>query len=73
MFFLHTQYKYNSFIHSLAQILLKTSEKFVCFAILFCQDINPVENDQTMRYRKKIEKDENYVNTALRLCSVSIK
>ena len=50
---------------------MQTSEKFVCFAILFCQDINPVENDQTMRYRKKIEKDENYVNTALRLCSVS--
>ena len=38
--------------------------------ILF-QDINPVENDQTMRFRKKIEKDENYVNTALKLCSVS--
>lgn len=36
-----------------------------------CQDINPVENDQTMRFRKKIEKDENYVNTALKLCSVS--
>ena len=35
------------------------------------QDINPVENDQTMRFRKKIEKDENYVNTALKLCSVS--
>ena len=24
-----------------------------------------------MRFRKKIEKDENYVNTALKLCSVS--
>ena len=23
-----------------------------------------------MRFRKKIEKDENYVNTALKLCSV---
>lgn len=33
------------------------------------KDINPVENDQTMRFRKKIEKDENYVNTALKLCS----
>ena len=30
-----------------------------------------MENDQTMRFRKKIEKDENYVNTALKLCSVS--
>ena len=36
------------------------------------QDINPSENDQTMRYRKKIEKDESYVNTALKLCSVTI-
>ena len=35
------------------------------------QDINPSENDQTMRYRKKIEKDESYVNTALKLCSVT--
>ena len=35
-----------------------------------CQDINPAENDQTMRFRKKIEKDENYVNTALGLCGV---
>ena len=35
------------------------------------KDINPVENDQTMRFRKKIEKDENYVNTALKLCSVA--
>ena len=25
-----------------------------------------------MRYRKKIEKDESYVNTALKLCSVII-
>ena len=31
-----------------------------------------MENDQTMRFRKKIEKDENYVNTALKLCSVSL-
>ena len=37
---------------------------------LFVQDINPNENDQTMRYRKKIEKDESYVNTALKLCTV---
>ena len=25
------------------------------------QDINPNENDQTMRFRKKIEKDEKWV------------
>ena len=34
------------------------------------KDINPAENDQTMRFRKKIEKDENYVSTALGLCGV---
>ena len=33
------------------------------------KDINPAENDQTMRFRKKIEKDDKYVNTALGLCS----
>ena len=36
------------------------------------KDINPLENDQTMRFRKKIEKDENYVKTALELASVRI-
>ena len=43
----------------------------ISYNLLFsCQDINPAENDQTMRFRKKIEKDENYVNTALGLCGV---
>ena len=32
------------------------------------KDINPSENDQTMRFRKKIEKDDNYVGTVLGLC-----
>ena len=36
------------------------------------KDINPQENDQTMRFRKKIEKDDTYINTVLGLCSVSI-
>ena len=28
---------------------------------MYClQDINPNENDQTMRFRKKIEKDEKW-------------
>ena len=44
---------------------------FIQTILVVPQDINPVENDQTMRFRKKIEKDENYVNTALKLCSVS--
>ena len=34
------------------------------------KDINPQENDQTMRFRKKIEKDDTYINTVLGLCSV---
>merc|ERR1719220_2549752 len=34
------------------------------------KDINPNENDQTMRFRKKIEKDERYTTAALHLCSV---
>ena len=34
------------------------------------KDINPAESDQTVRFRKKIEKDENYVNTVLGLCQV---
>ena len=34
------------------------------------KDINPQENDQTMRFRKKIEKDDNYINTVLGLCTV---
>ena len=35
------------------------------------KDINPQENDQTMRFRKKIEKDDNYINTVLGLCTVN--
>ena len=31
------------------------------------RDVNPQESDQTARYRKKIEKDETYTNTVLRL------
>ncbi len=34
------------------------------------KDINPTENDQTMRFRKKVEKDDNYVSTVLGLCQV---
>ena len=37
------------------------------------KDINPSENDRTMRFRKKIEKDDNYVGTVLGLCSVSVQ
>jgi len=31
------------------------------------KDVNPNEPDQTMRYRKKIEKDESYINTIVSL------
>ena len=34
------------------------------------KDINPAENDQTMRFRKKIEKDDQYVGSVLGLCQV---
>ena len=34
------------------------------------KDINPSENDQTMRFRKKIEKDDGYINSVLTLCTV---
>ena len=34
------------------------------------KDINPNEPDQTMRYRKKIEKDESYMNTVVQLGNV---
>ena len=37
------------------------------------KDINPQENDQTMRFRKKIEKDDNYINTVLGLCTVMMR
>ncbi|NXG69350.1 DNAI2 protein, partial [Baryphthengus martii] len=31
------------------------------------KDINPQELEQTIRYRKKVEKDENYINTIVHL------
>ncbi|XP_035695576.1 dynein intermediate chain 3, ciliary-like [Branchiostoma floridae] len=34
------------------------------------KDVNPQEVEQTIRYRKKVEKDEMYVNTILQLGSV---
>jgi len=34
------------------------------------KDINPAENDQTMRFRKKIEKDDVYISSVLNLCQV---
>ncbi|RXN02170.1 Kinesin-like protein KIF19 [Acipenser ruthenus] len=34
------------------------------------KDVNPQEMEQTIRYRKKVEKDENYVNTVLQLGSL---
>ncbi len=35
------------------------------------KDINPAEVEQTIRYRKKVEKDEAYIATIMRLGSVS--
>jgi len=35
------------------------------------KDINPQEVEQVTRYRKKVEKDELYVNTIQQLASVS--
>lgn len=35
------------------------------------KDVNPAEVEQTMRYRKKVEKDEIYSNTILQLGNVS--
>ena len=34
------------------------------------KDVNPGEVEQTIRYRKKVEKDEMYVNTIVQLGSV---
>lgn len=36
------------------------------------KDINPSENDQTMRFRKKIEKDDAYISSVLNLCQVGL-
>lgn len=35
------------------------------------KDINPAEVEQTIRYRKKVEKDEHYIATIQRLGDVS--
>lgn len=34
------------------------------------KDINPQEMEQTARFRKKVEKEENYVNTIVHLGTV---
>lgn len=36
------------------------------------KDINPAEVEQTIRYRKKVEKDENYINIIQQLGSVRV-
>ena len=35
------------------------------------KDINPAEVEQTIRFRKKVEKDEVYISTVAKLGSVS--
>lgn len=35
------------------------------------KDINPAEVEQTIRYRKKVEKDETYISTIMSLGKVS--
>uniref|UniRef100_K7FRI5 Dynein axonemal intermediate chain 2 n=1 Tax=Pelodiscus sinensis TaxID=13735 RepID=K7FRI5_PELSI len=34
------------------------------------KDVNPLEMEQTIRFRKKVEKDENYINTIMQLGSL---
>ncbi len=34
------------------------------------KDVNPQEMEQTIRFRKKVEKDESYLNSILQLGSV---
>uniref|UniRef100_A0A8D2LQE6 Uncharacterized protein n=1 Tax=Varanus komodoensis TaxID=61221 RepID=A0A8D2LQE6_VARKO len=34
------------------------------------KDVNPLEMEQTIRFRKKVEKDENYINVITQLGSV---
>lgn len=36
------------------------------------KDVNPQEVEQVMRYRKKVEKDENYIYTLQGLAGVSL-
>ena len=34
------------------------------------KDVNPLEIEQVIRYRKKVEKDESYINTVMGLAGV---
>lgn len=36
------------------------------------KDVNPAEVEQTIRYRKKVEKDEGYIQTIMDLGKVSL-
>lgn len=36
------------------------------------KDVNPAEVEQVTRYRKKVEKDEMYINTIQQLGTVSL-
>ena len=36
------------------------------------KDINPAEVEQTIRYRKKVEKDETYISTIMNLGKVRL-
>jgi len=36
------------------------------------KDVNPLEIEQVIRYRKKVEKDEGYINAIMSLAGVSI-
>lgn len=36
------------------------------------KDVNPQELEQTIRFRKKVEKDENYINAVMQLGSVRL-
>lgn len=35
------------------------------------REVNPTDEEQTLRFRKKIEKDETYIHTVLQLTHVS--
>ena len=36
------------------------------------KDVNPLEIEQVIRYRKKVEKDEYYINAIMSLAGVSV-
>lgn len=36
------------------------------------KDMNPADPEQTLRFRKKIEKDEKYIHTILQLSHVCV-